>query len=96
MAQPKRLVRRHRAGRQMNGSRGQIECLPVPVKHGSKTDPWQIDAIAGATVTSKAVGRGINESAQKLMPLLVPHLDAVKVEGSGTAPAAASDKGVQS
>ena len=44
------------------------------VKHGSKTDPWQIDAIAGATVTSKAVGRGINDSAQKLMPLLVPHI----------------------
>jgi electron transport complex protein RnfG len=44
------------------------------VKHGTKTDPWQIDAIAGATVTSKAVGRGINDSAQKLMPLLVPHI----------------------
>lgn len=66
------------------------------VKHGSKTNPWQIDAIAGATVTSKAVGRGINESAQKLMPLLVPHVDSVKVDGSGTAPAPASDKGVQS
>ena len=50
------------------------------VKHGTKTNPWQIDAIAGATITSKAVGRGINESAQKLMPLLVPHLDAVKSE----------------
>ncbi|HEX5337006.1 MAG TPA: FMN-binding protein [Gallionella sp.] len=50
------------------------------VKHGTKTNPWQIDAIAGATVTSKAVGRGINESAQKLMPLLVPHLDSVKGE----------------
>ena len=45
------------------------------VKHGTKTGPWQIDAIAGATITSKAVGRGINESAQKLMPLLVPHFE---------------------
>ena len=44
------------------------------VKHGTKTNPWQIDAIAGATVTSKAVGRGINESAQNLLPKLVPHL----------------------
>lgn len=48
------------------------------VKHGTKTNPWQIDAIAGATVTSKAVGRGINESAQKLMPLLVPHIGEIK------------------
>lgn len=45
------------------------------VKHGAKRNPWEIDAISGATVTSKAVGRGINESAQRLLPLLVPHLD---------------------
>jgi electron transport complex protein RnfG len=48
------------------------------VKHGTKTSPWQIDAIAGATVTSKAVGRGINESAQTLLPRLVPHLDQLR------------------
>ncbi|MCX7192089.1 MAG: FMN-binding protein [Proteobacteria bacterium] len=42
------------------------------VKHGSKSSPWQIDAIAGATVTSKAVGRGINESARTLLPRLLP------------------------
>lgn len=48
------------------------------VKHGTKTDAWQIDAIAGATVTSKAVGRGINESAQALMPKLLPHLDKLR------------------
>jgi electron transport complex protein RnfG len=44
------------------------------VKHGTKQNAWEIDAIAGATVTSKAVGRGINESAQKLLPKLLPHL----------------------
>ncbi len=48
------------------------------VKHGSKQNAWEIDAIAGATVTSKAVGKGINESAQKLLPLLVPHLDKLQ------------------
>ena len=48
------------------------------VKHGSKQNPWEIDAIAGATVTSKAVGKGINDSAQKLLPLLVPHLDKLQ------------------
>jgi electron transport complex protein RnfG len=45
------------------------------VKHGTKNHPWQIDAISGATVTSKAVGKGINDSAQRLLPLLVPNLD---------------------
>jgi len=48
------------------------------VKHGSKTNPWEIDAISGATVTSKAVGKGINDSAQRLLPLMVPHLDQLK------------------
>jgi len=51
------------------------------VKHGSKQFGWEIDAIAGATITSKAVGRGINDSAQRLLPLLVPHLEAVKQNG---------------
>lgn len=51
------------------------------VKHGSKQFGWEIDAIAGATITSKAVGRGINDSAQRLLPLLLPHLEAVKQNG---------------
>ncbi len=45
------------------------------VKHGTRRHPWEIDAISGATVTSKAVGRGINDSAQRLLPLLAPNLD---------------------
>jgi electron transport complex protein RnfG len=48
------------------------------VKHGTKSNPWQIDAIAGATITSKAVGRGINESAQRLLPKLFPHIAELK------------------
>lgn len=48
------------------------------VKHGGKQNPWEIDAIAGATVTCKAVGKGINDSAQKLLPLLAPHLDKLQ------------------
>jgi electron transport complex protein RnfG len=45
------------------------------VKHGTKTHPWQIDAIAGATITSRAVGKGINDSAQHLLPKLIPNLE---------------------
>jgi electron transport complex protein RnfG len=50
------------------------------VKHGTKTNPWQIDAIAGATVTSRAVGKGINDAAQFLLPKLVPNIDKLKVK----------------
>lgn len=47
------------------------------VKHGTKTQPWQIDAISGATVTSRAVGRGIDEAAQALLPRIVPKLEQI-------------------
>ncbi|MGE5467423.1 MAG: FMN-binding protein [Ignavibacteria bacterium] len=50
------------------------------VKHGTKNQPWQIDAIAGATITSRAVGKGINDSAQHLLPKLVPNLEKLKAK----------------
>ena len=61
---------------ELNGLANEIKT----VKHGSKTQPWQIDAIAGATITSRAVGKAINESAQALLPRLVPKLDQVKAK----------------
>lgn len=48
------------------------------VKHGSKTNPWEVDAIAGATITSRAVGKAINDTAQQLLPRIAPHLDKLK------------------
>lgn len=48
------------------------------VKHGSKRNPWEIDAISGATITSRAVGRGINDSASHLLPRLRSHLNALE------------------
>jgi Na+-translocating ferredoxin:NAD+ oxidoreductase subunit G len=47
------------------------------VKHGSKTDAWQVDAISGATITSRAVGKAINDTAQALLPKLVPNIDKI-------------------
>jgi len=46
----------------------------VTVKRGRKTEPWQIDAISGATISAKAVGKALNESTQRLLPRLVPHV----------------------
>lgn len=50
----------------------------VTVKHGSKKNPWEIDAISGATISSVAVGKAINESTQHLLPRVVPNLDQLK------------------
>ena len=47
----------------------------VTVKHGSKSQPWQIDAISGATISSNAIGRMINKSGQRIFPLINRHLE---------------------
>lgn len=48
------------------------------VKHGKKTEAWQIDGITGATISSKAVGKMINESAEARLPFIAKHLDALE------------------
>ena len=48
------------------------------VKYGSKTHPWEIDAIAGATITSRAVAKAINDTAQTLLPRITPNLAQLK------------------
>jgi H+/Na+-translocating ferredoxin:NAD+ oxidoreductase subunit G len=50
----------------------------VTVKHGTRTNPWEIDAISGATITSRAVGKAINDAAQILLPRIGPNLDKLK------------------
>lgn len=48
------------------------------VKRGAKTAPWQIDAISGATITSRAVGHAINDSAQVVVPRIAASLDVLR------------------
>ncbi len=40
----------------------------VTVKHGTKSNPWEIDAISGATITSRAIGRALDIGAGLLLP----------------------------
>lgn len=44
------------------------------VRHGSKQKAWEIDAISGSTITSNAVGRMLNQSAQALHPVIARNL----------------------
>lgn len=61
----------------LNAKQSALENSIVTVKHGKKTEPWQIDAITGATVSSRAVGKALNKSAQYLLPKLVVHLSQI-------------------
>ncbi|MDJ0698566.1 MAG: FMN-binding protein [Woeseiaceae bacterium] len=42
----------------------------VTVKSGTKTEPWQIDGITGATITSNAVGEALGNSTERWLPLV--------------------------
>jgi electron transport complex protein RnfG len=48
------------------------------VKHGTKTEPWQIDAISGATISSNATGRALNQAAQRVVPAVERSIDLLR------------------
>jgi len=54
------------------------------VKNGKKTDPWQIDGISGATVTSKAIGNALQKSTTTMLPLLIRYRDSLAMTLSPT------------
>ncbi|MDX2505479.1 MAG: FMN-binding protein [Gammaproteobacteria bacterium] len=66
---------------QLNYDQSALKQAIVTVKHGSKNNPWEIDAISGATITSKAVGKAINQGAQKLLPRLQAVLPQLETKG---------------
>ena len=45
------------------------------VKSGKKTNPWQVDTISGATITSRAVGKMISLSAARWVPAVHKQLE---------------------
>ena len=48
------------------------------VRHGTKQQPWEIDAISGSTITSNAVGRMLNKSGQSLHPVIARNLSRLQ------------------
>jgi Na+-translocating ferredoxin:NAD+ oxidoreductase subunit G len=48
------------------------------VKHGTKANPWEIDAISGATISSRAVGRMLQKSVQEMSPIIDKNLDRIR------------------
>ena len=52
----------------------------VTVKHGTKHQPWQIDAISGATISSTAVGKALRNSTERMLPTLMKNLDQLRTQ----------------
>ena len=62
----------------LNDNKDALENEIITVKSGRKTEQWQIDAISGATISSNAIGKMINQSGQRIMPLIIKHLDELQ------------------
>ena len=54
----------------LDASGGSVANRIVTVKSGTKTEPWQIDGITGATITSNAVGEALGKSTEHWLPLV--------------------------
>lgn len=48
------------------------------VKHGTKKNPWEIDAISGATISSRAVGRMLDKSMHDMAPIVEKNLERIE------------------
>jgi len=48
------------------------------VKHGTKTEPWQVDAMSGATFSSRGIGNGLRAATDKLVPLIQQRLSELE------------------
>ena len=52
----------------------------VAVKHGTKVNPWEIDAITGATISSRAIGNIFGTSTQLWVPLIYKNKEIFETE----------------
>lgn len=63
---------------ELNMAQSELENAIKTVRHGTKQHDWQIDAISGSTITSNAIGRMLNKSAQAVLPVVVENLELLK------------------
>lgn len=57
----------------------------VTVKNGEKDNPWEIDGITGATITSRAIGNIIGTSTQQWIPLIQQNIERFENNNSENA-----------
>lgn len=51
------------------------------VKHGQKTEKWQIEGITGATISSRAITNILRESSERVIPIIRKNLEILKSSG---------------
>ena len=63
------------------GSNGSTINGVVTVKHGQKKNPWEIDGITGATISSRAVGVMLNASPNEWLAVIQKNLSVIQNQG---------------
>lgn len=61
----------------LNEDQSGLQNSIITVKNGKKKNPWEIDSISGATVSSKAIGKMLRLRSEKLLPKLYPQLGSI-------------------
>jgi electron transport complex protein RnfG len=64
---------------QLNADLTQLENKVIPVKQGGKTQPWEVEGITGATISSRTIGNILGESTATMVPLIYQQRDSFKV-----------------
>ncbi len=54
----------------LNEDKSAIKNTVIPVKSGAKENPWEVDCITGATISSRAIGDIIGASTEEWVPLI--------------------------
>ena len=65
-----------------DGAGAAIENPIVLVKPGEKTDPWQIQSITGATISSRAIATILEKSTAANVPVIFDNIETLK-NGTG-------------
>ena len=64
----------------LDASKQRLANVVAVARKGQKAKPWQVDSISGATISSKAVARIINDSAQRWLPRLQDDVKAFAID----------------
>lgn len=59
-----------------------IKNIITTVKSGTKNNPWEVDGITGATISSRAIGDLLGVSTQEMMPLLYQQVKVFEMNKS--------------
>ncbi|MTI41657.1 FMN-binding protein [Fulvivirga lutimaris] len=59
-----------------------LENAVITVKSGTKVNPWEIDGITGATISSRAIGEIMGRSTEEWVPIIYKNQEVFKLKAN--------------